>query len=385
MNVAADWKSALERWLGAGLLDSATAERIRAFESQREQPQSFRWQVRIAIAFGGVLLAAGILLWVAAHWDGLSPGRRSALVLTMVAVLHLAGALIANRFAVLATTLHAVGTISLGAAIFLIGQIFNLEEHWPGGFMLWAAGAWLGWLLFRDWPHASMAAVLTPIWLLGEWNVATERLFDAERVIPQGALLLAIVYFTAAGKEKSSVVQKALMWIGGIALIPAVFIAVADWHTSGRTLQASTSLLALGWTMAYGLPLAVAFALRRRAAWMAALAAVWVLVLGVWPDRSEAGGTALAYFWHQLGIYLWCLLGSVGFVAWGLYEESKDRINLGVAGFAITVITFYFASVMGKSGRANTLMGLGVLFLVGGWFLERTRRRLVARLERGAS
>jgi hypothetical protein len=143
-------------------------------------------------------------------------------------------------------------------------------------------------------------------------------------------------------------------------------------------------MLVLGWTMAYALPLAIAFALRRREAWTTALAAVWVLVLSVWPDRREVGDWVL-YFWHQLGIYLWCLLGSVGLVAWGLYEESKERINLGVAGFAITVITFYFASVMDKLGRANTLMGLGVLFLVGGWFLERMRRRLVARLDRGAS
>jgi hypothetical protein len=383
--VAADWKSVLERWLGAGLLDAATAERIRAFESQREEPQRFRWQVRLAIAFGGMMLAAGILLWVAAHWDDLSPAGRFSLVLTMVAVLHLAGALIANRFAVLATALHAVGTISLGAAIFLTGQIFNLEEHWPGGFMLWAAGAWLGWLLFRDWPHASMAAMLTPIWLFGEWSVATERLLGAERVIPQGELLLAIVYFTAVGKEKSSAVHKALLWIGGTTLIPAVFVATENWRTWGLTSPASTGLLALGWTMAYALPLAIAFVLRRRAAWIAALAAVWVFVLGVWPDRSEAGGTALAYFWHQLGIYLWCLLGAVGLVAWGLYEERKERINLGVAGFAITVITFYFASVMDKLGRANTLMGLGVLFLVGGWFLERARRHLVARLDRGDS
>jgi len=376
--VAADWKSALERWLGAGLLDTATAERIRAFESQREKPQSFRWQVRIAIAFGGMMLVAGILLWVAGRWDNLSPVGRCSLVFTMVAVLHLAGALIAKRFAVLATTLHAVGTISLGAAIFLTGQIFNLEEHWPGGFMLWAAGAWLGWLLFRDWPHAAMGALLTPIWLFGEWHVATERLLGAERVISQGELLLTIVYFTAVGKENASPVQKALIWMGGIPLIPAVFFAAETMDPRLLDSLASNGLLAFGWAMAYVLPMAIAYALRRRAAWQAALAAAWVLVLAV-------GGMALPHFWQQLGVYLWCLLGSVGLIAWGLYEERQERINLGVAGFAITVITFYFASVMDKLGRANTLIGLGVLFLVGGWFLERTRRRLVARLERGAS
>ncbi|MBI1738822.1 MAG: DUF2157 domain-containing protein [Acidobacteria bacterium] len=383
--MAADWKSALERWLGAGLLDAAAAERIRAFEAQREKPQSFRWQVRLALAFGGLLLAAGILLFVAAHWDELSSLGRFSVVLAMVAVLHLGGAVMAQRFSTLATVLHAVGTAALGAAIFLSGQIFNLEEHWPGGFMLWAAGAWLGWMLFRDWPHAAMAAVLTPIWLFAEWAVATERMIGAQRIILQGELLLAIVYFTAAGKEKVGAVQKALIWIGGIALIPAVFAATGNWYSWGRTAQASAGLLALGWALAYALPLALALFLRRRGARQAVLAAGWVLVLGVWPERWEALGSGLVYFWHQLGIYLWCLLGSVGMVAWGLYEEREERINLGVAGFAITVITFYFASVMDKLGRANTLMGLGVMFLVGGWFLERTRRRLVARLDRGAS
>ena len=44
----------------------------------------------------------------------------------------------------LSATLHACGTIGLGAGIFLSGQIFNLQEHWPGGLLLWAIGAWVG-------------------------------------------------------------------------------------------------------------------------------------------------------------------------------------------------------------------------------------------------
>jgi len=37
---------------------------------------------------------------------------------------------------------------------------------------------------------------------------------------------------------------------------------------------------------------------------------------------------------------------------------------------------------MDKMGRSLSLITLGLLFLVGGYALERTRRRLLARLER---
>jgi uncharacterized membrane protein len=116
----------------------------------------------LAISFGGLLLGAGVLLFVAAHWDTLSPGERFALVLLLVALFHVAGAFTAERFSVLSTTLHAVGTISLGAGIFLAGQIFNLQEHWPGGLLLWALGGWVAYALLHDWPQAGLAGLLTP-------------------------------------------------------------------------------------------------------------------------------------------------------------------------------------------------------------------------------
>ena len=72
-------------------------------------------------------------------------------------------------------------------------------------------------------------------------------------------------------------------------------------------------------------------------------------------------------------------------VAWGLWEARKERINAGIAGFALTVLAFYFSTVMDKLGRSASLIGLGLLFLAGGWLLEKARRRLVARLEKGAT
>jgi hypothetical protein len=51
-----------------------------------------------------------------------------------------------------------------------------------------------------------------------------------------------------------------------------------------------------------------------------------------------------------------------------------------VLGFALNVLAFYYGSVLDKLGRSIGLIGLGVLFIVGGWLLEHARRRLVDRL-----
>lgn len=167
--MAERWEDELERWRAAGLIDGASAERIRAFETNRARGAGLRWPTLLAIGFGALLLGAGVLLFVAAHWDDLSPAWRFGLILALVASFHLAGSLSAERFGALSMALHAVGTVALGAGIFLAGQIFHLQEHWPSGVMLWASGALAAWLLLRDWPQASLTALLVPAWLGGEW------------------------------------------------------------------------------------------------------------------------------------------------------------------------------------------------------------------------
>ena len=381
--MAAHWERYLKRWTTAGLIEPSTAERVRVYEAGQEKTQGLRWPVALAISLGGLLLGAGVLLFVAAHWDMLSPGARFGLVLLLVAIFHVAGAFTAERFAVLSTTLHAVGTISLGAGIFLAGQIFNLQEHWPGGLLLWALGAWVAYLLLHDWTQAALAALLTPMWLGGEWLVTTGRWVWTDKILAEGILLLAITYLTALLPNRETPARKALAWIGALALIPSVlFVIVSGTHSDGRLFSSSGISRELGWTVALSLPLVLAWILRRRAAWMNLIAALWVVALGTTSLPSQPNESLLRLIWRELGPYALCALGSIGLIAWGLKEARKERINLGVAGFALTVLLFYFSNVMDKLGRSASLIGLGLLFLLGGWLLERTRRRLVARLVR---
>ncbi|PKN30111.1 MAG: DUF2157 domain-containing protein [Deltaproteobacteria bacterium HGW-Deltaproteobacteria-21] len=374
------WERHLERWTRAGLIETSTADRVRAYEADQEKAGGLRWPILLAIAFGGLLLAAGILLFVAAHWDRLSPRQRFTLVLALVGVFHIAGAIAAGRFGILSTALHAVGTICLGAGIFLTGQIFHLQEHWPGGVMLWAFGALAAWAFLRDWPQAALAAILTPGWLAGEWVEATHDLIGGSTVLSAGLLLWAVSYLTALLPGKTTPVRKALAWIGGLTLIPIVAFVVQSGSFSHREFPLSRNYMLLGWAAAFLFPLALAWWLRGRSVWLNVIAAVWVAALSATSLRYQAEYAGLVYSRNDLLMYVVCALGSIGLIAWGMREDRKERVNLGIAGFGLTVLFFYFSTVMDKLGRSASLIGLGLLFLLGGWLLEKIRRRLLVQL-----
>jgi uncharacterized membrane protein len=364
-----DWEAQLDRWTAAGLLDPDSASRIRAWEDGQSHSQGLSWPVRMALAFGATLLAAGILLLVSTRWGELSPvGRMSLLVLT-VAILHGAGAAVARRFEGLSVALHTVGSVALGGAIALAGQIFDLNEHWPAAVLLWAIGCALAWVLLRHWTQAALCAVLFPWWLAGEWDTFLPA-SQARSMLPVwvGICALSFAYLSARRSAADGPLRKALMWLGGLALLPAA--ANLAWRGGGAATTWRSGDYWIAWAVALLLPLGVAVALdARRAAWGAA-AIAWTVVLAL-----SGGGTR-----ESLAMYGWCAIGAAGLAAWGIREGRAERVNLAVAGLAITVMAFYFSSVMDKLGRSASLIGLGLLFLGGGWVLERGRRRLLAHM-----
>ena len=379
----------VQRWTEAGLIDAQACARILAFEAGQERRATLRWPVFLAMVFGGILVAAGVTLFVAAHWSDLSPAIRFSLMLLMTGLFHIGGAVLAYRFPPLSTTLHALGTAALGAVLFLTAQIFNLHENWATGVLLWAIGAAGGYMLLRDWIQAALLALFAPAWLISQWTITTEWHSGGDRPLTLGLVLTALCYLSARIGDQENTARRTLVWIGGIALLPCVGIAVVLASEEGNSYQSSErsplsfATWLVGWVVALAGPLVFAWLLRGRAAWINVLWGAWAyaLILSAGHSPSFGSGGYHRQLAATLALYALCAVGSVGLVAWGLYEKRKERLNLGIAGFAISVLFFYFDSFMDKLGRSASLLILGILCLAGGYALEVTRRRLMARME----
>jgi uncharacterized membrane protein len=372
-----DWQPILNRWSSAGLIDASTAESIRAWEEQHgERPGRNRFAV-VAFGLGGLLLIAGVLLFVASNWQQISPTARLLLVTAAVGVFHVAGALTRDPKPALGTTLHAVGTGALGGGIFLSGQTFHLAENWPEGFLLWAIGSAVGLYFLRDWPHVLFTAVLVPLWILFEWAKLTsfEQADQMARPAAAFLVLIAAAYLTAAPPSDRSTWRKVLARLGALAVIPAAILlgAVSTFAEGTDSADGSGVALALAWLFAAGLPLGLAYALRRREAVFMLGALLWVLAILPLDAQSDQQFLAL------LVLYA---IGSVGIVLWGLRDRHPLLVNVGVIGFALSVLAFYFATnLFNKLGRSLGLIGAGLLFIGGGWFLERTRRSIIRKID----
>ena len=246
----ADFEPLLNRWQSAGVLDAEAASRIRAYESQQTRPAGLRWQGMVALILGAILLACGVVLFVSAHWDEMGPDWRFVLVLAMVAVFHLGGGWARNRFRGLSTALHAVGTVSTGAAIALVGQIFNIQEHWPAAVLLWAIAAMAGWILLQDEAQQTLTLLLVPAWILSEFSFAAEgHIGDA---VYSGRFLIvwAVLYLTFFLGSKHKIVQGILFAVGAMPpSLESSFCWTGGARGATRPFCLSDCAPGAGWTL----------------------------------------------------------------------------------------------------------------------------------------
>jgi uncharacterized membrane protein len=372
----------LVRWRGAGLLDEATESAIRRYEESQAKPSGRRWQVILALLMGGILLGAGVLLFVAAHWDDVSPLARLALVMAMLALFHVAGVVSRERFSGFATTMHALGTVSCGAAIALVGQIFNMQEHWPAAVMLWAICAAAGWWLLGDEFQQMLALLLVPAWLICELGDRASVYNGSNVFLCRIIAVLGVVYLTAFLHSRRRVVYGILFAVGCVTLIVSTVVLSKGWIWTGFYRHdwgfVPLSLRLWGYAILL-LVLGCGWRANRKSLLPGVVVAAMAFVVP-WLNVVKIEDFGWRHAEPRVAMYAVVAATCVFLAWWGVREASRAIVNFGVAAFALTVMWFYFSDIMGKLDRSLGLIVLGVLFLAGGWALEKTRRRMVASI-----
>jgi hypothetical protein len=174
--------------------------------------------------------------------------------------------------------------------------------------------------------------------------------------------------------------------VGALLLPITVFILSQGWSDAGYG-RRLPDFLPLGYRVSAVLLELLAIAAGwffDRKSWAPALVVAGVVWALPWAQTIVAENAAERRWSHsEPNLLAYALVAATGvfLVWWGIRTLAKALVNYGMVVFALTVMWFYFSSVMDKLDRSLGLIGLGIVFLAGGWALEYTRRRIVAGME----
>jgi len=155
----------LPQWIAEGLVSEAQAAALRE-----------RYPVKDTLSLGRLLLTGiaavmiglGVILLFAYNWHAMDKFTKLGVIFTSLIGAHLLALYTRPRHHTYSESLFVLGTMLMGAGIFLVGQIYHLDSHYPNAFLFWSLGALaLAWALPSP-PQAFLAIALVLGWHLFE-------------------------------------------------------------------------------------------------------------------------------------------------------------------------------------------------------------------------
>ena len=155
----------LPQWVDKAIINEEQAAALRALYPVGDSIGLGRLLIT---GIGAIMIGLGVILIFAYNWAEM--GKFSKLVVVFSALIgtHLAAIYSQQRSHVASESLFALGTMLMGSGIFLTGQIYHLDSHYPNAIFVWSLGALaLAWTL-PSLTQAFMAVALIIIWHIAE-------------------------------------------------------------------------------------------------------------------------------------------------------------------------------------------------------------------------
>ncbi len=159
----------IEAWREDGLIDQSLAATL--LERYPLSSAERGWGRLVFSAIGAILIGLGVILFFAYNWEELPKAAKLFLVASGLLASHGAGLWLARSGKhprSLSEGMHVIGTMMFGAGIWLVAQIYHIDEHYPNAVLVWSLGALaLAWAL-PSLTQGLLAVVLICIWSLLE-------------------------------------------------------------------------------------------------------------------------------------------------------------------------------------------------------------------------
>ena len=156
----------IDGWVNAGIIAPDQGEAIKKRYPESEQGRA--WGRIIFFSIGAILFGLGVILLFAYNWQRIPKFIKLAVIFAALIGAHGAGFWLRRPQSAHQATgegLHLLGTMIFGAGIWLIAQIYHIEEHYPTAFLIWALGA-----LIMAWSLPSIAHGIGAVVLFVLWN-----------------------------------------------------------------------------------------------------------------------------------------------------------------------------------------------------------------------
>ena len=155
----------MDRWVADGVISAEQAGRLRS--RYPNFAEGTPWGLLVFASAGATIIGLGVILLFAYNWDDIPKFGKLALIFLAVLGAHGGGIFLYRQGGwqrKLGDAFMLLGSMFYGAAIWLIAQIYHIDEHYPNGFLIWALGALaLAWAI-ESIPQALLAAILFTIW-----------------------------------------------------------------------------------------------------------------------------------------------------------------------------------------------------------------------------
>lgn len=164
----------LDGWVITGLVTPEQAEQIRALYSEIKHGPP--WGTIIFSGLGAVIAGLGAILVLAYNWGAMPKAAKLGLIFFSLTGAHAIGLRLFRSQdwkRPLGDAIGVLGTMLFGAGIWLVAQIYHIEEHFPTGFFIWGLGA-----LAMAWAMPSLAQALLAAALLVIWSCSEAWGFD---------------------------------------------------------------------------------------------------------------------------------------------------------------------------------------------------------------
>jgi len=244
-----------------------------------------------------------------------------------------------------------------------------------------------GWVLLRDQAQQTLALLLIPAWITSELAYYANTHIGAEIYLGRLLFTWSVLYLTFFVRSERKAMQGILFAAAAIASVVGTVLMLSAWisYSSTQTFIPFSTRFC-GWVAIAVLPLVIGAFHGHKGLIPIVAAVAYVLALPwcyrSWTETYNFANQTHTYVRAEPNLLAHALVAAfaVFLCGWGVRLGSRALVNLGIVGFAIAVAWFYFSNIFTALGRSLGLIGLGILFLAGGWALEKTRRSILTHL-----